>query len=137
MKTPSNLIAVSILASALAGCAVGPDYQRPAVATPAAYKETGLGTWKESTPQDQIAKGSWWELFGDRTLNELEQQATTNNQELKAAVARVTQARSTARVAKAEFFPNLQADPSATRIRTSENLANPFPQNNFNDFQVP
>jgi multidrug efflux system outer membrane protein len=137
MKTPSNLIAAGLLAAVLVGCAVGPDYQRPAVSTPAAYKETGLGTWKESTPQDQIAKGSWWELFGDQTLNELEQQATTNNQELKAAVARVTQARSTARVAKAEFFPNLEADPSATRNRISPNIASPFPKNNFNDFQVP
>ncbi|MDB6111170.1 MAG: efflux system, outer rane lipoprotein NodT family [Pedosphaera sp.] len=137
MNTPLNHLALGLVVSVLAGCAVGPDYQRPTVSTPAAYKETGLGTWKESTPQDQIAKGSWWELFGDQTLNELEQQATVSNQELKAAVARVTQARATARVAKAEFFPNLQADPAYERDRTSPNLANPFPRNNFNDFQVP
>lgn len=128
---------LGLLVGVLAGCAVGPNYQRPAVSTPAAYKEAGLGDWKQSTPQDQIAKGNWWEVFGDTTLNELEQQATANNQQLKAAVARVTQARATARVAKAEFFPNLQADPSAERNRTSPNTANPFPNNSFNDFRVP
>ena len=126
-----------LLAGLLAGCALGPNYQRPALSTPAAYKDAGLGAWKTSDPQDQIAKGSWWELFGDATLNQLEQQATANNQQLKAAVARVTQARATARAAQAEFFPNLQADPAADRIRTSANLANPAPKNTFNDFRVP
>jgi len=137
MKTFSNLLAVGLAAGIVGGCAVGPDYQHPAVSFPSAYKETNLGNWKESSPQDQIAKGNWWELFGDATLNDLEEQATANNQGLKAAVARVTQARATARVAKSEFFPNLQAEPSFTRVRTSPNLANPFPDNNFNDFRVP
>lgn len=131
------MIIAGLLVGGIAGCAVGPNYQRPNVPTPVAYKEAGLGVWKESSPQDQIAKGSWWEVFGDRALNKLEQQATANNQALKAAVARVTQARATARVAKAEFFPNFQAEPSATRQRTPATLPNPFPNNNFNDFRVP
>jgi len=121
----------------LAGCAVGPNYQRPAVSTPTAYKEIALGTWKVSSPNDQIAKGNWWTLFGDSTLDELERQATANNQELKAAVARVTQARATAREAHSEFFPNLQLVPAADRVRTSPNIANPLPQHNFSDFRVP
>src|SRR4051794_14914840 len=102
MKTTSHWIALSLLALGLGGCAVGPDYHRPTVATPAAYKEAELGHWKKSTPQDQVAKGNWWKMFGDPQLDELEQQATANNQELKAAVARVTEARATARVAGAE-----------------------------------
>src|SRR5258708_36587221 len=128
MKTLFNLIPLSVTAGVLAGCIVGQNYKRLAVSTPTAYKDTaaGLGPWKESTPQDQIAKGSWWELFGDRTLNELEQQATTNNQELNAAVARGTQARPTARGAKAGFFPNLEGDPSASRTRASPNSAGAF-----------
>jgi multidrug efflux system outer membrane protein len=126
-----------LLASLLAGCAVGPDYKRPAVSAPVAYKETGLGTWKVSAPNDQISRGDWWVVFGDPTLDELERQATANNQELKAAVARVTQARATAREARADFFPNLQLDPAAERIRTSPNVANPLQRNTFNDFRVP
>jgi multidrug efflux system outer membrane protein len=137
MKTFTNSAVTVLIAMAVGGCAVGPNYQRPAVAVPNSYKEAELGTWKESRPQDQIAKGNWWTVFGDATLNAIEQQATANNQDLKAAVARVTQARATARVAKAEFFPNLELDPSALRARTSPNNANPFPRNTFNDFRVP
>src|SRR5882762_4218240 len=137
MNSTLNLIAVVLVAGVIAGCAVGPNYRRPSVSVPTSYKETELGTWKESSPQDQIAKGNWWEMFGDATLNDLEKEATANNQDLKAAVSRVTQARATARVAKAEFFPNLQADPAVTRERTSPNIANPLPKNTFTDFQVP
>ena len=137
MKAQLHSSVIGLLLAFISGCAVGPNYQRPAVSTPTSYKEAGLGDWKQSTPQDAIAKGNWWEVFGDVTLNQLEQQATVNNQQLKAAVARVTQARATARVAKAEFFPNLQVDPSADRNRTSPNIANQFPKNSFNDFRVP
>src|SRR5258706_8575117 len=137
MNSTLNLAAFALGAVVIAGCAVGPNYQRPSVPVPTAYKATELGTWKASSPQDQMAKGNWWEMFGDATLNDLEQQATANNQDLKAAMSRVAQARATARVAKAEFFPNLQADPAVTRERTSPNIANPLPKNNFNDFSVP
>jgi multidrug efflux system outer membrane protein len=137
MKALFILFVLGMVAVVLGGCAVGPNYQRPAVSVPPSYKESNLGSWKESEPQDQIAKGNWWELFGDAKLDDLEEQAAANNQGLKAAVARVTQARATAREAKSEFFPNLQAEPSFTRVRTSENLANPFPDSNFNDFRVP
>ncbi len=137
MNSTLNLAAFALGAVVIAGCAVGPNYQRPSVSVPTSYKATELGTWKASSPQDQMAKGNWWEMFGDATLNDLEQQATANNQDLKAAMSRVTQARATARVAKAEFFPNLQADPAVTRERTSPNIANPLPKNNFNDFSVP
>jgi outer membrane protein, multidrug efflux system len=137
MTTTLKTLGTGLLAGLLAGCAVGPNYQRPAVSTPPAYKEAGLGDWKESTPGDQITKGDWWKIFGDAKLDELEVQATANNQTLKAAVARVTEARATARVSRAEFFPNAELNPSADRNRVSPNIANPLPKNNFNDFRVP
>ncbi len=138
MKTKIQHIALAaLLGGGLFGCAVGPDYQRPAVSVPAQYKEAELGVWKVSEPGDQIAKGDWWNVFGDPNLDELERQATANNQELKAAVARVSQARATAREARAEFFPNIDLDPSAERVRTSPNVANPLARSTFNDFRVP
>src|SRR5215207_1465202 len=106
----------------LSGCAVGPNYQRPATTTPATYKSTNdLGTWKEGRPLDNVPKGNWWEIFGDSALNSLEQQATDANQELKAAVARVDQARAVARVARGELLPTLSLDSSFTRERFSPN----------------
>jgi outer membrane protein, multidrug efflux system len=110
-----------LLVSGLVGCAVGPNYRRATVETPAAWKEAPPSGWKEATPRDNIAKGNWWEIFNDPVLNDLETQATTANQSLKAAVARVMQARAIARITRADFFPTVTFDPSAIRTRQSGN----------------
>ena len=113
----------SLLLSGFFGCAVGPDYQRAPVETPAAWKEAPPGGWKEATPRDELAKGNWWESFGDPVLNDLEKRAGASNQNLKAALARVEQARALARSARADFFPTLVLNPSAIRTRESGNRA--------------
>src|SRR5262252_3325349 len=100
------------LALALAGCAVGPDYKRPVEAAPTHYKAEELGSWKEGKPLDDVPRGPWWEIFNDPVLNDLQQRATGANQELKAAMARVEQARATARVARSELLPTVSFDPS-------------------------
>jgi len=117
--------------------AVGPNYQRPAAPTPANFADAELGAWKEASPADAIARGNWWSVFNDPALDRLERQAAESNQDLKAAVARVSQARALARSAKADFFPSLSLDPSASRGRTSENALNPMPNRLGNDFRVP
>jgi multidrug efflux system outer membrane protein len=117
--------------------AVGPNYQRPAAPTPASFADTELGAWKEAAPADAIARGNWWSVYNDPVLDRLERQAAESNQDLKAAVARVSQARALARSAKADFFPSLSLDPSASRGRTSENVLNPMPNRLGNDFRVP
>jgi multidrug efflux system outer membrane protein len=124
-------------ALALAGCAVGPNYKRPATDAPASYKAEALGSWKEGQPLDDLPKGSWWEIFADKTLNGLQQRATASNQELKAAIARVDQARATARVARSELLPTLDADPSFTRQRYSPNQIASFGGVTANTFSVP
>src|SRR6202035_234225 len=75
----------------LAGCLSGPAYRRPTVEVPPAYKEAG--NWKAAQPNDQRLGGNWWEIFQDPQLNELEQQVSISNQNLKAAVAQYQQAR--------------------------------------------
>lgn len=125
----------------LSGCAsVGPDYKRPADAAPAAYKSLAtneLGAWKEAKPLDDVPKGAWWEIFGDATLNDLEQRASVANQELRAAVARVEQSRASARVARSEFLPTLDADPSWRRERYSPNQVPNFGGITANTFRAP
>jgi multidrug efflux system outer membrane protein len=108
-----------VLVSGLAGCAVGPNYKRATVETPTAWKEVLPEGWKEATPRDDIAKGNWWEVFGDPVLNDLETQATTANRSLEAAVDRVIQARAIARITEADFFPGVELVPSAVRFRQS------------------
>jgi multidrug efflux system outer membrane protein len=112
----------SVTLMLLAGCAVGPNYQRPAaVATmPAAYAGANI-EWKVATPQAHLPKGAWWEIFDDAELNRLEQQAAVANQELQAAVARFAQARASADVARSGLFPRVGAGFAATRQRDSAN----------------
>jgi multidrug efflux system outer membrane protein len=103
----------------LAGCAVGPKYQRTAIQAPPAWKSEL--PWREAAPKDAFPKGVWWEIFHDEELNGYEQQLLKANQSLAAARDRLDQARSLARVASAGLFPTLSADPGASRNRYSGN----------------
>ncbi len=125
----------SIVTLALTGCAVGPNYKRPTTETPAHYKAEALGSWKEGQPVDHAPKGDWWTIFGEETLNDLQSRATGANQELKAAVARVEQARATARVARSELLPTLNADSRYTRQRFSPNQVPSFGDLTANNFR--
>src|SRR6201999_2869972 len=91
---------------------IGPDYKQPTNSVPADYKDVEAGSWKEGKPLDNVPKGDWWTLFGDTNLNALELQALQANQQLKAAMAHVDQARQTARVARSQLLPTLSLDPS-------------------------
>ena len=115
-------ISLPILALlALAGCTVGPRYSRPAAPAPAPDAWKTQPPWQQAAPKDAIPKGAWWQVYNDATLNDYEQQLLKANQSLQAAADRLNQARSLARVATADFFPQLSADPSAVRERGSGN----------------
>jgi len=116
---------------------IGPDYKQPTNSIPARYKAEELGSWKEGKPLDNVAKGNWWEIYADTNLNTLEAQALQANQQLKAAVARVDQARATARVARGELLPLITADPSYVRQRYSPNANPSFGNVTANTFSAP
>ena len=97
----------------LAGCAVGPDYRKPEVAAPAAYKEAG--TWVVAKPSDTVPKGKWWEAFRDPVLNGLAEQVEVSNQSLAAAAARYRQAQAATAGARSSYFPVLGYDVNGQR----------------------
>jgi len=134
-NTPLRL--VPILTLAMAGCAVGPNYKRPTTTTPEHYKAEAFGLWKEGHPVDSTPKGDWWHIFGDGTLNDLQSRALGANQDLKAAMARVEQARATARVVGSELLPTINADPSSTRQRFSANQVPSFGVVTVNNYRAP
>ena len=104
----------------LGACSFAPTYKTPESAPPtAAYKEAG--DWKPAEPADAQARGAWWAIFQDPTLETLEAQMPDANQDLKAAFARLQQARAATRIARADLFPTLNIGSSATRSRTSVN----------------
>lgn len=127
MKTFSVFLATAAVASA-AIPAVGPDYQRPTVPAASAWRDTdNLPAWKVGAPADALDRGSWWKLFHDPALDELEARALAGNQNIWAAAARVEQARASAGIARGAYWPQVAVDGSVVRQRTSEAVDNPLP----------
>jgi len=136
MKTVSILSACA-LAAALAGCAVGPDYHRPAAlpnqSLPKNFSEerpadTNQVVWKIAEPSAHLPRGEWWQGFNDSELNRLETLTLTNNQNLAATAARFAQARALLAGARSDFYPQLTLggtpNGDITRQRTSFNQPN-------------
>lgn len=111
-----------LLAATTAACAVGPNYKKPAIEAPPAFKEQPVpGEWKPAAPADAASRGKWWEVFGDPLLNELEEQVSISNQTLAQAEAQYRGARAAVRGARSALFPALTAGASATRGVSSVN----------------
>jgi NodT family efflux transporter outer membrane factor (OMF) lipoprotein len=96
-----------------AGCAVGPNYKRPATAAFPTFKEAA--GWKTAAPADTAARAPWWEIFADPLLNELESQVNLSNQTVLQAAANYEEARQLARSDRTAFFPLVSAMGSASR----------------------
>jgi NodT family efflux transporter outer membrane factor (OMF) lipoprotein len=124
------------LCAVLGSCSFAPKYSRPNSPTPspAAFKEDA--DWKQAQPADAVNRGDWWSIFQDPMLDALETRVTSSNQDIKAAFARLQQARAQTRIARSAYFPTLTANPSATRSRTSVNspLYNSTKPPIYNDF---
>jgi NodT family efflux transporter outer membrane factor (OMF) lipoprotein len=88
---------------------------------------------------DQNLGGNWWEMFQDPQLNDLEQQVSVSNQNLKAAEAEYTQARALLRYYRANYYPSINGGATAARTRISNNEPPPKTYNGvtYNDFQIP
>jgi NodT family efflux transporter outer membrane factor (OMF) lipoprotein len=112
-----TLLALALLQ--LIGCTVGPNYHTPVTQIPPAYKEAE--GWKPAQPNDQNLGGDWWTIFQDPQLNDLEAQVNVSNQNLKAAEAQYREARAALRYDRADLYPTVTANPSATRTRISSN----------------
>src|SRR5216684_6455656 len=107
------------LCALIAGCTVGPKYQRATAPVPAKWDVSE--PWRESAPKDGVAKGEWWSIFGDAELSALEKQTLDANQTIKVSAARLEQARASAAIQVATQFPNVATGPSVQRQRISGN----------------
>jgi len=121
----------------LAGCslpAVGPDYQRPDTPTAASYDDAS--TQLSSATDHRVAQ-EWWRDFGDPDLDRCVAEALKENQGLKAALARVEQARALTGEARSAFLPTVGAVGLATREQTSETTTNRFPNSLTTTYRLP
>jgi NodT family efflux transporter outer membrane factor (OMF) lipoprotein len=114
LMTPPSKFAAVMLALSLAGCAVGPTYQRPAMDLPVAFKE-GQGSWVPAAPADALERGPWWQLFGDPLLDDLASRVEVSNQNVATAVASYAQARALVAEQRASLFPTVTLDTGANR----------------------
>jgi multidrug efflux system outer membrane protein len=89
----------------LAGCAVGPNYHRPAVETPAQFNNSA-----DPDSTNSLADLAWWQVFNDPTLTNLIHIALTNNYDVRLAATRVEQARALAIQARSQYFPQAGYD---------------------------
>ena len=112
--------ACAVVCAALAGCAVGPDYERPATDLPGVFTEPEVG----GAP---TVRGDWWKLYGDPILDELVATALERNADIRLAVARIEEADANMRVANAAFLPEIDLGGSANRTRFSSATAVPLP----------
>ena len=118
MKATARLTWIAA-ALAVSGCAVGPDYKRPAADLPVAWKLEA--PWRTGVPADAADKGDWWKAFGDAQLDELETRAMADSPTLAIAAARLAQARATVTGTSAGLFPSLSLTSHDQRFRISAN----------------
>jgi multidrug efflux system outer membrane protein len=123
---PTASFAALTLLVLTAGCAVGPDYERPDLDTPVpgAWANPAAGpTMAEALPDSGAGTAwRWWEAFGDTTLDRLVDDALAHNHQLEQAVARVLEARAGVAGAESARWPSVEVGGQASRTKTSEKV---------------
>jgi NodT family efflux transporter outer membrane factor (OMF) lipoprotein len=111
--TLARSIAAAIATAVTLSCAVGPNYHRPAAPVPQHFKEAD--GWKPAQPREAASGTSWWSVYEDATLDELEKQIDVSNQTLKASEAAWRQAVALVSQTRAGLLPTVGVTAAATR----------------------
>ena len=120
MKKIRTPLLAAMLAAALSGCTIGPDYLRPLFETPA--------NWRIDYPQAaSLTNLRWWEQFQDPVLNTLVETALRQNQDIRIAAARVEQFLGQLSTTRSQFFPQVGYGLDVSRNRSSEVGTTPLP----------
>ena len=135
--TTALLMGASMLA--LSGCAVGPNFEKPAPPAVSGYTQQPLGTTDSAnTPGGDAQRfdigkdisGDWWTVFHSRPLNDLVEEALKNNSDLKAAQAALKSSRESVLAQRGAFLPSVSAGFNATREQDPPGALAPVPSNN-------
>jgi multidrug efflux system outer membrane protein len=131
-----SILSTLLAFTALTACDLSPDYKTPKVEIPAAFKQAPPtdtspitdGKWAASNPAmaEAFGKDEWWKVFGDETLNALVEAAHTQSPTLKAAKARLQQARAFTRAEESRLWPDINLGGNVARQRFSASNPN-FP----------
>jgi outer membrane protein, multidrug efflux system len=117
------LVCLSFFTIALAGCSVGPNYKRPSVAVPSAYR--GLTPEAAKNEAASLADQKWWQVFEDEQLQALIREALQGNYDVRIAASRILQAQAQLGITRADQFPTANISGSGVNQRTA--ALGPFP----------
>ena len=113
----SRLLGAGLCVALLSACTLSPDYHRPELNSSAAQFKHAEG-WTQASPSDAIARGAWWEIYGDAGLNALVEELNRSNQTVAQSEAQYRQAQALVRSSRAALFPSL--DLSASKNRSAQ-----------------
>jgi NodT family efflux transporter outer membrane factor (OMF) lipoprotein len=116
-RVERSLAAGATLALSISACSLAPPLKTPDVPTADDYKETG--PWTKAEPADQLGRDSWWRLYGNAELDDLQRRLIDGNPTLAASLANYAQARSLIDQARAGLFPTLDLNSGVSRARES------------------
>ncbi|MFI4918988.1 MAG: efflux transporter outer membrane subunit [Legionellales bacterium] len=113
-----------IIALSLSACSFAPKYKQPMMSIPAHYKETGQWIKLQAPAAFTQSNLPWWTLFHDNTLNALENQVTSHNQNLKIALAQYQKALAYAQEVRSNLYPAITGVGTVARQQSAKNAAN-------------
>src|ERR1700736_1661557 len=119
MRTLAALLLILVILGFASGCAVGPNYKRPAVNVPPVYR--GLAP-EEAAKSDarSLADEKWWEVFQDEQLKELVKTALQQNYDLRIAATRILQAQAQLGFTRADQFPTVAGGVAGVNLRNPQ-----------------
>lgn len=129
MPRRAFLLLVVFFVLMTAGCAIGPDYRRPAIDVPQAFRFDGEGS-------REVADSEWWRQFNDPVLEKLILEALANNKSVKIAAANVDRASGILMTTRSAFFPQLYYNGIGERTRASKNTIQTVPEDPYRNFQA-
>jgi multidrug efflux system outer membrane protein len=127
MRKPVLLLVIAFF---LAGCAIGPDYKRPVIDVPQAYR------YGDGEGKPEAADSEWWKQFNDPVFDQLIAEALANNKNVKIAAANVERAAGALMTTRSALFPQITYNGSAQRTQVSKNALTVPTQNPYNNYQA-
>lgn len=121
-----RLVAVSLVMLLLSGCAVGPNYKRPSVDVPGAYRGASPQEATQSAPESSLGDLKWWEVFQDKQLQDLIHTALQQNYDVRIAATRILQAQAQVGITRADQLPTINAGAQTNDQRSAR--AKLFPE---------
>jgi multidrug efflux system outer membrane protein len=116
----------AIFLGLLAGCSVGPNYKRPVVDSPPAFRTAASDT-NVYSGTNSFGDLGWWDAYDDPQLKIYIREALTNNWDIKIAAARVLEAEASLQITRSQFFPTINAGGDVFTSRTSQKGPTPIP----------